>query len=150
MMSLNHYVCLFSRQWCHWITMFVCLAANGKMSLNHYEMFSLPETRVEKLTNKQKASVLLSVNQKSFSRIYPKGQRIDSSNYDPMPVWNCGCHLTALNYQTPGQFNSSSLIHILNSIFTNLCSYRTVDCLLYRPVNTSTGGSIVCCTDRSM
>lgn len=65
-------------------------------------MFSLPETRVEKLANKKSANWLLMLNQKCLSRIYPKGQRIDSSNYDPLPVWNCGCHLTALNYQTPG------------------------------------------------
>ena len=28
--------------------------------------------------------------------------RIDSSNYDPVPCWNCGCQLVALNYQTSG------------------------------------------------
>ncbi|KAG1709767.1 1-phosphatidylinositol 4,5-bisphosphate phosphodiesterase gamma-1 [Nymphon striatum] len=35
-----------------------------------------------------------------LSRVYPKGQRIDSSNYDPVPMWNCGCQMAALNYQT--------------------------------------------------
>lgn len=35
-----------------------------------------------------------------LSRIYPKGTRVDSSNYDPAPAWVAGNHLVALNYQT--------------------------------------------------
>ncbi|GIZ03789.1 1-phosphatidylinositol 4,5-bisphosphate phosphodiesterase gamma-1 [Caerostris extrusa] len=35
-----------------------------------------------------------------FSRVYPKGSRIDSSNYDPMKMWNAGVQMVALNYQT--------------------------------------------------
>jgi phosphatidylinositol phospholipase C, gamma-1 len=38
------------------------------------------------------------------SRIYPNGTRVDSSNYDPQPLWNCGCQFVALNFQTPGLF----------------------------------------------
>lgn len=37
-----------------------------------------------------------------FSRIYPKGARIDSSNYNPVPFWNAGCQMVSLNFQTPG------------------------------------------------
>ena len=40
-----------------------------------------------------------------FSRVYPKGQRIDSSNYNPVGFWNVGCQMVALNYQTPGWCN---------------------------------------------
>ena len=77
------------------------IVSQGKVS--HYEMFSMPETRVEKWVNRpDRARQLLKVNEKFFTRIYPKGQRIDSSNYDPVSMWNCGCQLTALNYQTPG------------------------------------------------
>ncbi|TNN59901.1 1-phosphatidylinositol 4,5-bisphosphate phosphodiesterase gamma-1 [Liparis tanakae] len=36
-----------------------------------------------------------------LSRVYPRGQRLDSSNYDPLPVWLCGSQLVALNFQTP-------------------------------------------------
>lgn len=39
-------------------------------------------------------------NRKHVSRIYPKGTRTDSTNYDPVPYWNVGCQLVALNYQT--------------------------------------------------
>ncbi|GFU38931.1 1-phosphatidylinositol 4,5-bisphosphate phosphodiesterase gamma-1 [Nephila pilipes] len=53
---------------------------------NFSEMSSFPETKIEKL---------------QFSRVYPKGSRIDSSNYDPMKMWNAGVQMVALNYQTP-------------------------------------------------
>ncbi|KAK7474992.1 hypothetical protein BaRGS_00033739 [Batillaria attramentaria] len=52
-----------------------------------YEMSSFPETKAEKFVNKNKARFF--------------GQRVDSSNYDPVPMWNCGSQLLALNYQTP-------------------------------------------------
>ncbi|GET92521.1 phosphatidylinositol-specific phospholipase-like protein [Leishmania tarentolae] len=39
-------------------------------------------------------------NTRMLSRIYPSGTRIDSSNYDPMPMWRLGCQLVALNWQT--------------------------------------------------
>lgn len=35
-----------------------------------------------------------------ISRIYPKGTRVDSSNYDPCEAWSAGNQLVALNYQT--------------------------------------------------
>jgi len=35
-----------------------------------------------------------------LSRIYPKGQRIDSSNYSPFSSWCKGCQMIALNWQT--------------------------------------------------
>jgi hypothetical protein len=35
-----------------------------------------------------------------YSRIYPKGTRVDSSNYDPVPAWTAGNQMVALNYQT--------------------------------------------------
>ncbi|XP_026548436.1 1-phosphatidylinositol 4,5-bisphosphate phosphodiesterase beta-2-like, partial [Notechis scutatus] len=35
-----------------------------------------------------------------MSRIYPKGTRIDSSNYMPQMFWNVGCQMVALNFQT--------------------------------------------------
>jgi hypothetical protein len=42
-------------------------------------------------------------DQVQFSRVYPKGQRIDSSNYNPIQLWNSGCQMVALNYQTAGK-----------------------------------------------
>lgn len=39
-------------------------------------------------------------NRKHLTRIYPKGTRIDSSNYNPAPAWAAGNQMVALNYQT--------------------------------------------------
>lgn len=66
-----------------------------------YEMSSFPETKAEKFVNKNKAKFFLQYHRRQLSRVYPKGQRVDSSNYDPVPMWNCGSQLLALNYQTP-------------------------------------------------
>uniref|UniRef100_A0A8C7IUB4 Phosphoinositide phospholipase C n=1 Tax=Oncorhynchus kisutch TaxID=8019 RepID=A0A8C7IUB4_ONCKI len=42
-------------------------------------------------------------NSRQLSRIYPSGQRLQSSNYDPQDMWNGGCSMVALNFQTPGE-----------------------------------------------
>ncbi|KAJ0016050.1 hypothetical protein NQD34_014340 [Periophthalmus magnuspinnatus] len=42
-------------------------------------------------------------NSHQLSRIYPSGQRLQSSNYNPQDMWNGGCHMVALNFQTPGE-----------------------------------------------
>jgi phosphatidylinositol phospholipase C gamma-1 len=68
---------------------------------NHLEMSSFAETKMEKYLLKEKADLIIGYNRKQFSRVYPKGARIESSNYDPNPFWNLGCHFLALNYQTP-------------------------------------------------
>ncbi|ELW64299.1 1-phosphatidylinositol-4,5-bisphosphate phosphodiesterase beta-4 [Tupaia chinensis] len=44
---------------------------------------------------------LHSYNKRQMSRIYPKGGRVDSSNYMPQIFWNAGCQMVSLNYQTP-------------------------------------------------
>lgn len=66
-------------------------------------MSSFPETKAEKYVNKIKGKKFLQYNRLQLSRIYPKGQRLDSSNYDPLPMWICGSQLVALNFQTPGE-----------------------------------------------
>lgn len=67
------------------------------------DMSSFPETKAEKYVNKAKGKKFLQYNRLQLSRIYPKGQRLDSSNYDPLPMWICGSQLVALNFQTPGE-----------------------------------------------
>ncbi|KAI8909745.1 PLC-like phosphodiesterase, partial [Gorgonomyces haynaldii] len=49
-------------------------------------------------------------NNHAFSRIYPAGRRVDSSNYNPAPYWGCGCQLVALNFQT---FDQAMLMNLL-------------------------------------
>uniref|UniRef100_A0A8C9WCU1 1-phosphatidylinositol 4,5-bisphosphate phosphodiesterase gamma n=1 Tax=Scleropages formosus TaxID=113540 RepID=A0A8C9WCU1_SCLFO len=64
------------------------------------DMSSFPETKAEKYVNRIKGKKFLQYNRLQLSRIYPKGQRLDSSNYDPLPMWLCGSQLVALNFQT--------------------------------------------------
>ena len=52
----------------------------------------------------------LQYNRTGLSRIYPKGERVDSSNYDPYPMWAAGCHMVALNFQTAGEW---AVIHLV-------------------------------------
>ncbi|XP_028039565.1 1-phosphatidylinositol 4,5-bisphosphate phosphodiesterase gamma-1 isoform X1 [Bombyx mandarina] len=65
------------------------------------EMSSFPETKAERLMSQQENTFFVKYHTTQLSRIYPKGQRIDSSNYNPVPFWNCGSQMVALNYQTP-------------------------------------------------
>ena len=46
---------------------------------------------------------MLVCTERQFVRTYPAGTKIDSSNYDPIPMWNHGIHMVALNIQTPGK-----------------------------------------------
>ncbi|TRY87126.1 hypothetical protein DNTS_008186 [Danionella cerebrum] len=76
-----------------------------------FENYTYKEVRsfVENKIPSRKKQFML-YNRKALSRIYPKGQRLDSSNYDPYPLWMCGCHMVALNFQTADkytQLNSS-------------------------------------------
>lgn len=75
-----------------------------------YEMSSFPENKAEKIICQQETKFFLKYHQVQFSRVYPKGQRIDSSNYNPINMWNCGSQMVALNYQTgdkPMQLNQA-------------------------------------------
>merc|ERR1739848_912630 len=49
---------------------------------------------------KTSAIELVNYNKRQMSRIYPKGGRVDSSNYLPQIFWNAGCQMVSLNYQT--------------------------------------------------
>lgn len=44
---------------------------------------------------------LVNYNKRQLSRIYPKGARVESSNFMPQIFWNSGCQLVSLNFQTP-------------------------------------------------
>ncbi|XP_027898330.1 1-phosphatidylinositol 4,5-bisphosphate phosphodiesterase delta-3-A [Xiphophorus couchianus] len=66
------------------------------------EMSSFSENEALKLI-KDSGKLFVQHNVRQLSRIYPSGQRLQSSNFDPQEMWNCGCHMVALNFQTPGE-----------------------------------------------
>lgn len=84
---------------------FLPLPEIGTERACYRDMSSFPETKAEKFATRSKGKRFLQYNRRQLSRVYPRGQRLDSSNYDPLPMWHCGSQLVALNFQTPGQFN---------------------------------------------
>lgn len=83
-------------------------------------------------------SEFLRCTERQLVRTYPKGTRFDSSNYDPMQMWNCGIQLVALNFQTPGVE-----MH-LNQGFFRLnggCGYVLKPLVMRREDPGGTGGS---------
>uniref|UniRef100_A0A8C1GBP6 Phosphoinositide phospholipase C n=1 Tax=Cyprinus carpio TaxID=7962 RepID=A0A8C1GBP6_CYPCA len=73
----------------------------------YFEMSSFVETKGMD-TLKNSPMEFVEYNKKQMSRIYPKGTRVDSSNYMPQLFWNVGCQMVALNFQTldlPMQLN---------------------------------------------
>nr|XP_019950970.1 PREDICTED: 1-phosphatidylinositol 4,5-bisphosphate phosphodiesterase beta-3-like [Paralichthys olivaceus] len=72
-----------------------------------FEMSSFVETKGMD-TLKSSPFEFVEYNKNQLSRIYPKGTRVDSSNYMPQLFWNVGCQMVALNFQTldlPMQLN---------------------------------------------
>jgi hypothetical protein len=61
-----------------------------------YEMSSFDEDKIAKL----KRDEVIYYNHKQLSRVFPKGVRFNSENYDAFPAFSTGCQLVALNYQT--------------------------------------------------
>ncbi|KAK9396038.1 1-phosphatidylinositol 4-5-bisphosphate phosphodiesterase delta-1 [Crotalus adamanteus] len=65
----------------------------------HDEMSSFSEGRLLKLAQESGID-LIHHNVHHLSRIYPAGWRTDSSNYNPVEMWNMGCQIVALNFQS--------------------------------------------------
>ncbi|CAK61023.1 unnamed protein product (macronuclear) [Paramecium tetraurelia] len=67
-------------------------AAIKQQNRTVWEISSLDESKVNEN--------LLDFHRRYFTRIYPSGSRVDSSNYDPIPAFNSGSQIVALNFQT--------------------------------------------------
>ncbi|CAG9539958.1 unnamed protein product [Cercopithifilaria johnstoni] len=65
-----------------------------------YGIFSMNESRAYELV-KENPIEFVNHNKKQITRVYPKGKRVDSSNFWPIKFWNCGCQMAAINMQTP-------------------------------------------------
>lgn len=81
----------------------------------YQEMSSFPETKAERwmFSNIENSQMFLWYHQVQLSRVYPKAQRVDSSNYNPIPIWNVGSQMAALNFQTgdkPMQLNFAKFL----------------------------------------
>eukprot|EP00056_Hartaetosiga_gracilis_P005063 m.80967 g.80967 ORF g.80967 m.80967 type:complete len:1123 (-) comp12039_c0_seq1:286-3654(-) len=65
------------------------------------EMSSFVEGKAEKLClDTANSPLFVKRNIKQLARIYPAGRRLESTNYNPNPMWCAGCQIVALNFQT--------------------------------------------------
>ena len=74
----------------------------GFSKLVEYEprhQFSVSERTAERIVRDQRAD-WIKHNYTHITRIYPRGFRLGSSNYNPTSLWAVGCQLVALNWQT--------------------------------------------------
>lgn len=53
------------------------------------ELYSMNETKAIDLL-KQHSEEFVQHNKRQITRVYPKGSRVDSSNFMPIIFWNCG------------------------------------------------------------
>ena len=75
---------------------------SGFSKLITYEprhQFSVSEKTGAKLIKENKQD-WIKHNYTHLSRVYPKGLRLQSTNYDPIVFWSAGCQLVAVNWQT--------------------------------------------------
>uniref|UniRef100_A0A8C2W920 Phosphoinositide phospholipase C n=1 Tax=Cyclopterus lumpus TaxID=8103 RepID=A0A8C2W920_CYCLU len=77
------------------------IETQGKGSSN-WQVSSLNETVMNQILQ-LKPGELVRFNQRQLIRVYPSNYRVDSSNFNPQPYWNTGCHMVAMNYQTEGR-----------------------------------------------
>lgn len=75
------------------------------------EMSSFSESKADKYFLQQfHALNIAAYHLHQISRVYPRGNRFDSSNFNPFPFWNAGSQMIALNFQTgdkPMQYNQA-------------------------------------------
>lgn len=64
-----------------------------------WNISSLSEMKLKKLYDSN-LEELTKFHRKNFTRIYPAGFRVNSSNYDPIPGFLVGSQIVALNQQT--------------------------------------------------
>uniref|UniRef100_A0A8P4G8B0 Phosphoinositide phospholipase C n=2 Tax=Dicentrarchus labrax TaxID=13489 RepID=A0A8P4G8B0_DICLA len=70
--------------------------------VNSWQVSSLNETVMNQILQ-LKPGQLVRFTQRQLLRVYPSNYRVDSSNFNPQPYWNAGCHMVAMNYQTEGR-----------------------------------------------
>ncbi|XP_035266182.1 1-phosphatidylinositol 4,5-bisphosphate phosphodiesterase delta-4-like [Anguilla anguilla] len=105
---------------------------HSRLHSKFYEISSFTESKARKLIRSAGAD-FVHHNARQLTRIYPGGLRTDSSNYDPQDMWNVGCQLVALNFQTAGEemdlndglFNQNGRCgYVLKPKFLRCCKRR--------------------------
>jgi len=76
-----------------------CRGLNKKETYDPVHLFSLSERAASKIM-KTSMLDLIKHNRTHTIRIYPKGTRLNSTNYEPHRYWASGAQLVAMNWQT--------------------------------------------------
>ncbi|CEF61064.1 Phospholipase C, phosphatidylinositol-specific, X domain and Phosphoinositide phospholipase C family and Phospholipase C, phosphatidylinositol-specific, Y domain and EF-hand domain pair and Phospholipase C,phosphoinositol-specific, EF-hand-like domain and PLC-like phosphodiesterase, TIM beta/alpha-barrel domain-containing protein [Strongyloides ratti] len=87
------------------LTSFVDASNKGISS----ELYSMNEVKAIELL-KNEGEQFVEHNKRQITRVFPKGSRIDSSNFMPLMFFCSACQMVAINFQTPDlpfQINSS-------------------------------------------
>ena len=90
-----------------------CRGINKKEQYAPEHMFSLSENTANKMLKQNVTMMdLIKHNRTHLVRIYPKGSRIGSTNYEPHRYWSAGAQLVAINWQTFGMCSNQLLLTI--------------------------------------
>ncbi|KAK3409793.1 hypothetical protein EUGRSUZ_J01884 [Eucalyptus grandis] len=74
-----------------------------RIDTSKVQRLSLSEQELEEIS-KENGQDLVRFTQKNLLRIYPKGTRFDSSNYNPLLGWMHGAQMVAFNMQGYGKY----------------------------------------------
>ncbi|XP_054714785.1 inactive phospholipase C-like protein 2 [Uloborus diversus] len=94
----------------------LCRALSNLISLTRIRFWDLEmQEEVQKLSDVSSFSEVMASklaqfsaedmvnhNKRFFTHVFPNSTRVDSSNYNPLEYWSCGCQFVAMNYQTAG------------------------------------------------
>lgn len=74
-----------------------------KVEVDRVRRLSLSELQLERAVTKKYGQDIVRFTQSNVLRVYPKGLRIDSSNYNPLIAWSHGAQMVAFNMQGYGR-----------------------------------------------
>lgn len=80
-----------------------CHGITAGMEYAPEHIFSLSENSANRIL-KASMTDLVKHNHTHLVRIYPKGTRVNSTNFEPHRYWAGGCQVVAINWQTFGTF----------------------------------------------
>jgi phosphatidylinositol phospholipase C, delta len=89
-----------------------CRGINKKEKYAPEHIFSLSENTANKYLRNGMVD-LIKHNRTHLVRIYPRGTRLSSTNYEPHRYWSAGAQLVAINWQTYGAFSLFSCLRVL-------------------------------------
>lgn len=98
-----------------------CRGLNKKEHYAPEHVFSLSENTANKIIRQGLVGDLIKHNRTHAVRIYPKGLRLKSTNYEPHRYWAVGAQLVAINWQTFG----GCVADLLSNTTTYLVSFRS-------------------------